>query len=148
MPVLVEHFGGVDGQGRPQTLHGRVRLVEPAGFTKVSALGVEEQRVPIVVDPAEPLAAWRVLGDGYRVEQRIIVDQADDVILVPTGALFRDGASWAAFVVAGGRARRRPVAVGRIGPNAAEVLGGLAPGDAVVLYPDELLRDGDAIAPR
>ena len=97
--VLVEQWGG----GR--TLEGRVRLVEPSGFTKVSALGVEEQRVNVVIDFVDPGDAARALGDSYRVEVRIVVWEEPDVLKVPAGSLFRRGEEWAVFVIDGGRAR-------------------------------------------
>ena len=93
-------------------LAGRVRLVEPAAFTKVSALGVEEQRVNVVIDFASPTTAWGNLGDAHRVDARITVDTRDDAVLVPVSALFRHGDGWAVFAVAGGRARLQPVQTG------------------------------------
>lgn len=127
-------------------LRGRVRRVEPGGYTKVSALGVEEQRVDVVVDlppRSDPAggAASR-LGDGYRTRVRIVLHEAGDVVLVPTGALFRSEGAFAAFVVADGIARRREVTVGEIAGLEAEVTSGLEPGERVVLYPSELIRDG------
>jgi HlyD family secretion protein len=119
-----------------------VRRVEPAGFTKISALGVEEQRVNIVLDPAGDRSGWAALGDGYRVELRIVVWEGRDVVVVPTGALFRRGQSWAAFVAGrGGRAELRAVTIGHMSGLEAEVVEGLTPGERVVLYPSELIAD-------
>ena len=132
--------------GGDGALLGRVRTVEPGGFTKVSALGVEEQRVLIVVDlPAGARAG--VLGDGFRVEAEFQVWHSDDVLAIPVAALFRDGARWATYSVAGGRARLRHVQVGEMGESAAEIRGGLREGAQVVLYPDDRLRDGMRVRP-
>jgi HlyD family secretion protein len=125
--------------GGEGTLTARVRLVEPSGFTKVSALGVEEQRVNVVADLLDPPAS---LGDAYRVEARIVTWQNPDVLKVPNSALFRSGEEWRVFVVENGRAQLRPVAVGRRGAAEAEVVGGLGTGDTVVLFPSDRLQDG------
>src|SRR5690606_36533288 len=100
-PVVLEHWGG------PQPLQGVVRLVEPSAFTKISALGIEEQRVNVIVDITTPLEERRSLGDGFRVEARIVLWEADNVVLVPNAALFRRGSEWAVFVVENGRAALR-----------------------------------------
>jgi HlyD family secretion protein len=131
--LLVEDWGGA------ASLVARVRRVEPSGFTKVSALGVEEQRVNVVADFENSTGG---LGDGYRVEARIVVWQADDVLKAPTSALFRRGESWCVFVVQGGRARRRDVSVGQRGPFESEILAGLEPGEAVILHPSDQVDDG------
>ena len=131
--MLVEDWGG-DG-----ALEARVRRVEPSGFTKVSALGVEEQRVNVIADLAEPNPA---LGDGYRFEARIVVWEGPDVLQVPASALFRHAGAWSVFVVDGSRARRRDVSVGQRGGFAAEIQKGLAPGETIVLYPSDRLADG------
>lgn len=148
MPVAVERFGALDAQGQSQRLQAVVQRVEPGGFTKVSALGVEEQRVAVVATPAGAVDDWQALGDGYRVELRIVVDERKDVLRAPVGALFRRGGGWAAFVVRDGRAREVAVQVGRTTPGHAEVLGGLAAGDVAVLYPSELLVDGAPVRPQ
>lgn len=134
--VLLEHWGG----GTP--LHGRVRLVEPAAFTKVSALGVEEQRVNVVVDFTDPPEKWQALGDGFRVEARIIVWEGENVLKVPTGALFWLGDRWAVFVVSDGRASLRPVRIGQSNGMETEVLEGLKEHDRVVVYPSDRITDG------
>jgi HlyD family secretion protein len=136
MPARLELGQGV------APLAARVRLVEPAAFTKVSALGVEEQRVNVVLDFAEPLDKVQTVGDGFRVEAHVVVYRADDVLKVPVGALFREGAGWAAFVVDGERARKRAVKVARRNSVEAMVEAGLAPGERVVVYPSDALRDG------
>lgn len=148
MPVAVERFGALDAQGQSQRLQAVVQRVEPGGFTKVSALGVEEQRVAVVATPAGAVDDWQALGDGYRVELRIVVDERKDVLRAPVGALFRRGGGWAAFVVRDGRAREVAVQVGRTTAGHAEVLGGLAAGDVAVLYPSELLVDGAPVRPQ
>ena len=139
--VLLERWGG-DGP-----LEGVVRTVEPAGFTKVSALGVEEQRVLVIADLASPPQDWARLGDGYRVEARFVVWRREDAVIAPSSALFRRDGGWAAFVAAGSRARLRDVDVGRSDGLRAEILGGLEPGDRVVVHPDDELDDGARIRP-
>ena len=138
-PVLVDHWGG------GTTLHARVRRVEPSGFTKLSALGVEEQRVNVIADFVDPPGA---LGDGYRVEVRIVVWEAADVRRVPASALFRYGDAWHVFVVEGGRARRRAVEVGARGAFDAEALDGLEAGERVILHPSDRVEDGVRVRPR
>jgi HlyD family secretion protein len=137
----------VDGWGGPP-LRGRVRHVEPSATTKVSALGIEEQRVSVIVDLVDPPDAFSRLGDGWRVEARIVTWRGSDVVLAPLGALFRDRDGWAVFVVAGGKARHRPVTVGHRGTDLAEVQSGLAVGDQVILYPGERISDGVSVAAR
>jgi HlyD family secretion protein len=131
--------------GGEGALAGRVRLVEPSAFTKVSPLGVEEQRVNVIVDVDDPPAA---LADRYQVEARIVTWEADDVLKAPSGALFRERDDWAVFVVAGGRARHRVVEVGQRNPLEAEVRSGLVAGDVVLVYPDNEIRDGSRVALR
>jgi HlyD family secretion protein len=140
--VLLEHWGGT----RP--LNGRVRRVEPGGFTKVSALGVEEQRVNVIVDFTDPPERWQALGDAYRVEARVIVWEGEDVLRVPSGALFRRGGNWAVFRVEEGRAVLCPVRVGHDNGLEAEVQGGLAEGARVIVHPGDRVRDGVAVVPR
>jgi len=113
--------------GRRGGRGGTVRVVEPSGFTKISALGVEEQRVRVIVDFAAPREAWQALGDGYRVEARFVLWEADDVLQLPTSALFRHGEGWAVFTVDGGRARLTPVEAGQRAGLATQVLSGLRP---------------------
>lgn len=140
--VLLEQWGGTE------PLEARVRLVEPSGFTKVSALGVEEQRVNVIADFVAAAEHRPRLGDGFRVEARIVAWESDDVLVVPAGALFRDGDQWAVFAVQAGRARLRPVKIGHQNGREAEVLEGLAPGESVVQYPGDQLRDGTRVQPR
>jgi len=147
MKVLVEGWGGEVAPGREQTLSGRVRVVEPGGFTKTSALGVEEQRVNIIVDPADD-PGWSVLGDGYRVELRIVLLEKEDLLIVPMGAVFREGDAWMVFVEESGRARKRAIEIGAHNGLEAEVGDGLAAGERVVLYPSTLIADGTPIAAR
>jgi HlyD family secretion protein len=140
--VLLEHWGGT------QPLAGHVRRVEPSGFTKVSALGVEEQRVNVVIDLDGPDEAGFALGDAYRAEVRIVVWRGADVVKVPTGAVFRRGEDWAVFVVEGGRARERAVTIGQRNGREAQVLNGFNAGDYVVMYPPDVLKDGARIRQR
>ncbi len=139
--VELEQWGG----GEP--LVGRVRLVEPAAFLKVSALGVEEQRVNVVVDLLTPYEQRRNLGDNFRVEARIIVWEADQALKAPAGALFRRGQNWAALVLAGGRAELRRVQVGRTSGSEMQVLDGLKEGEEVILYPGDRVRAGQRVKP-
>lgn len=140
--VALERWGG------ETPLEGRVRQVEPSGFTKLSALGVEEQRVNVVLDIVSPRASWSNLGDGFRVDVRVLVAEADDALVAPTSALFRDGAGWAAWVVTDGRATRRAVQVARRGTRMAEIASGLAAGDEVIVYPGDAIAEGVRVAPR
>jgi HlyD family secretion protein len=139
--VLIEQWGG------GHTLHGRVRRVEPSGFMKVSALGVEEQRVNVVIDFTNPSEASR-LGDGYRVEVRIVLWKENDVLKVPVGALFRQGDGWAVFVVADGRVRRQTVQLGQRNENEGQITGGLEAGATIVLHPPDTLTDGARVTVR
>ncbi len=131
----------LSGWGGDGVLPARVRRVEPAGFTRISALGIEEQRVNVILEPGEP-AGWAGLGDGFRVEARILVERAEGVLRLPAGALFRSGDGWAVFVVEGGRLRERPVELGRRSQASAEVRSGLDEGDRVVVYPSDRVADG------
>jgi HlyD family secretion protein len=139
--VLIEQWGG---EG---VLRGRVRRVEPAGFLKISALGVEEQRVNVVIDFEDPAAA-RALGDGYRVEVRVVIWEIPEAVKAPTSSLFRQGEKWAVFAAEGGRARLRLVEVGRRNGLHAQILSGLKAGEQVVIHPSDSLRDGTRIRPR
>jgi HlyD family secretion protein len=141
-PVRFEHWGG------EQPLLGRVRLIEPAGFTKVSALGVEEQRVWVLADFVDPPAKREALGDGYRVEARIIVWHSDDVLKVPASALFRQGDEWAVFRDVDGHARLTGIKIGHNNGIEAEVLDGLAEGDVVIAHPSDKVVDGIRVRQR
>jgi HlyD family secretion protein len=134
--VLLERWGGDDA------LEGVVRTVEPTGFTKVSALGVEEQRVRVIVDLASPADAWRRLGDGYRVEAVFIVWEREDALTVPASALFRRDEGWSVFAVEGGRARQREVTVGPGSGLLTEIVAGLEEGDTVIVHPGDAVADG------
>jgi HlyD family secretion protein len=129
-------------------LAARVRLVEPAAFTKVSALGIEEQRVNVVLDFAEPLDRVQTVGDGFRIDAHIVTQRLDDALKVPVGALFRDGAGWAVFALDGGRAAKRPVEVALRNGEEAVITRGIAAGDTVVVYPSDKLADGARIEAR
>ena len=133
--VILDRWGG-------SPLQGAVRVVEPAGFTKVSALGVEEQRVRVIVDFTSPRDAWQRLGDGYRVEASFVVWEGSDVLQIPASALFRHNSGWAVFVVAEGRALLRPIQVGQRSGLQAQVLHGLKTGDQVIVHPDDKVADG------
>ena len=140
--ATIEQWGGAAPLG------ATVSRIEPSGFTKISALGVEEQRVNVILalaDQAGEHAEHAVLGDGYRVEVRIVVWEADDVWKVPTSALFRDGERWAVYVVNEGRARRTFVEIGRQTGREAEVLSGLPEAAQVIVHPGDLIRDGGQV---
>jgi HlyD family secretion protein len=140
--VLVEQWGG------DRTLVGRVRRVEPAGFLKISALGVEEQRVNVIVDLEDPPEARRALGDAYRVEVRVVVAEEKAALKVPTSGLLRQGGRWAVFTAVGGRARLRIVEIGKRNGLEAQALSGVGEGEAVIVHPPDRLRDGSRISRR
>ncbi|MFO0820243.1 MAG: HlyD family efflux transporter periplasmic adaptor subunit [Pirellulales bacterium] len=137
--VLLEHWGG------PTPLEARVRLIEPSGFTKISALGVEEQRVNVIADFVEPPAKRPRLGDGFRVEARVVEWETDEALTVPAGALFRSGEGWAVFTVGQGRARLTPVQIGHHNGRQVEILGGLQAGHPVIVHPSDQVRDGSRV---
>jgi HlyD family secretion protein len=154
--VMIERWGG------PTTLDGRVRSVEPAAFTKVSALGVEEQRVRVVIEITSPQGQWQALGDGYRVSVRIVTMAEEKAVQVPVSAVFplpaEDADSaigrstvsrrFAVFVADGGRARQVPVELGARNGSAAMIRSGIAPGQHVIVYPPATVKDGQRVAVR
>lgn len=140
-PVVVERWGG-------PAVRAQVRRVEPAAFTKVSALGIEEQRVKVVIDPVEPPAAWRRLGDGYRVGVRVVTASVPQALQVPVGAVFPEGDGEAVYRLDGGRARLVPVEVGGRNGAQAWVRSGLQAGQQVLLYPPAQVRDGGRVQVR
>jgi HlyD family secretion protein len=142
MPARLLHWG------REQPLTARVRRVEPSAFTKTSALGVDEQRVNIVLDPDGPQENWQPLGDGFAAEIEITVWSKPDAVQVPTSALFRQGAGWAAFAVASGQASTRAVQVGHRGALQTEILSGLGPDEIVIIHPGASVHDGARVASR
>jgi HlyD family secretion protein len=134
--VRIERWGG------DYPLKAQVRRKQPSAFTTRSALGVEEQRVPVLLDLREDPERYRALGDGYRVETRIRVAQLSGTVVAPASALFREAGAWAAFYVENGEARKAKVSVGARTPDWVEVKGGLTPGQEVVLYPSDQVREG------
>jgi HlyD family secretion protein len=132
----IERWGG------EHALKARVREKQPAAFTTRSALGVEEQRVPVLLDLVDPRDQWKALGDGYRVEARIRVAYIKDAIVTPTSALFRENGGYSAFVVKAGKAKKTSVEIGARTPDWAEVKSGLSVGDVLVLYPSDTVVDG------
>ncbi len=136
------------GWGGPETLSGTVQRVEPRGFTKVSALGVEEQRVNTIVSFTGPREKLTNLGHGFRVEVKIVVWEMKNALVVPSSALFRDGSDWAVFQVKDDTATLRLVQIGQNNGVEAQVLGGLELGDRVILYPSAELSDGIAVVER
>ena len=139
--VIIDNWGG------PTPLEGRVRLVEPFGFLKISALGIEEQRVNVIIDFVND-NGWEKLGHGYQVETRVVLWDMDGVLAVPLTALFRDGEEWAVFVEEGGRAKLRHVETGQKNGVIAEITNGLESGDRVVAHPSDRVIDGVRIASR
>ncbi len=137
--VTIEHWGG------PSVLAGRVRRVEPAAFTKISTLGVEEQRVNVLIDIVSPLERWSGLGDAYQVDAKIVVFTQEDATIIPAGALFRRGERWNVFVSEDGRARVREVTLIRRSGRVAAVSEGLDVGDRVIVYPSDRVSDGTRI---
>jgi HlyD family secretion protein len=137
----------IDGWGGPP-IQGRVTRVDPAGFLKVSALGIEEQRVHVTIDFIDPPEAWSRLGHDYRVTVHVTVWGGDQVLNIPVGALFRRGDNWAIFAVREGRTRTTLVQIGHRNNRVAEVLSGLSAGDRVVLHPSDRVTDGIAVAER
>ncbi|MEN6621574.1 MAG: HlyD family efflux transporter periplasmic adaptor subunit [Smithella sp.] len=140
--VLFKRWGG---EG---TLTGIVRVVEPAGFTKVSSLGVEEQRVLVIADITSPLSVWSKLGDAYRLEAHFIIWEGKNVLQVPTSALFRSGKDWAVFVDEKGRAKKRIIEAGQRNGTMAEIISGLKENEKVIAHPDDKISDGTRIKPR
>jgi HlyD family secretion protein len=141
-PALIERWGGKN------PLRGHVRIVEPSAFTKLSALGVEEQRVNVIIDMDDDHELWQSLGDGYRVEARISVWEGKDVLRVPASAVFRFEDSWATFVVEDGSAVSRPVELGETNGLETEVISGLDEGEMVIAYPSDSVRDGVSVEAR
>lgn len=140
--VYLEHWGG------DAPLLGRVRLVEPAGFLKTSALGVEEQRVNVIVDFTDPFEKRATLGDAFRVEARIVIWDQSDIVKVPAGALFRFDEDWAVFTVVNGKAKLQPVAIGQRNDLEAEIREGLAEGARVIVHPSDKVSEGTRVRPR
>ena len=137
--VMLEQWGGAE------PLAARVRLVEPSAFTKISALGVEEQRVYVIADFTDPVAKRPTLGDSYRVEARVVTWESPSVLQAPAGALFRRGGEWRVFVVEGGRAVLRTVQPGRSNGVQTEIIGGLREGDQAIIYPGDKVGPGSRV---
>ncbi len=140
--VIIENWGGA------QPLSGRVQRVEPFGFTKISALGIEEQRVNVVIDFVSAADQWQRLGHGYQVEARVVLWEGEDVLTVPLTALFRQDGDWALFVEHEGRAELRRIEMGQSNGLVAEITAGLAAGDRVIVHPSDRVVDGVRIATR
>jgi HlyD family secretion protein len=141
-PVLIERWGGKN------PLHGHVRIVEPSAFTKLSALGVEEQRVNVIVDLDDDRELWSTLGDGYRIEARISVWEGENILKVPASAVFRSEEAWATFAVEDDTAVLRSVEIGESNGLETQVLSGVQEGDEVVAYPSDSVRDGVSVKAR
>lgn len=141
-PVDIEQWGG------EMALKGRVRRIEPAAFTKISALGVEEQRVYVLTDLIDPPESSKTLGDRYRVEVRVAVWHSDDVLVVPAGALFREGNVWKTYAYQDGKVRLVSIEAGHTNGRLTEVLSGLNAGDKVLLHPPDTVKDGSSVQER
>ncbi len=142
MKVLFERWGG------EQPLEGMVRIVEPVGFTKISALGVEEQRVLVIADFTSAPELWQRLGDGYRVDARFVLWHDTDVLQAPASSLFRYNAGWAVFVVQNGRAKRREVKVGQRNSLFGQILEGVKEGETIINHPSNEVEDGVRVSLR
>jgi HlyD family secretion protein len=140
-PVRIDGWGGT-------SIQGKVVRIDPAGFLKVSALGIEEQRVRVTIDFADPPETWSRLGHDYRVTVHVAIWSADDALTLPVSALFRKGGDWAVFAVEGGRARATLVKIGHRNDRVAEVLAGLTAGTQVVMHPSDRISDGTRVAQR
>jgi HlyD family secretion protein len=140
--VSIDRWGGAD------SLRAHVRLVEPSAFSRLSALGVEEQRVFVVIDLDEPRDKWLSLGDGYRVEARIVVWEGKDVLSVPASSVFRRGDTQTVIAIVGDRAHLVPVEVGKRNQDRVQIVRGLAENAEVVLYPSEHLDEGKRVVRR
>lgn len=141
-PVVIEHWGGLGN------LAGRVRRVEPAAFTKISTLGVEEQRVNVLIDITSPEKDWAGLGDAYQVDARISVFTRDNVTIVPAGALFRIGETWRLYAMQDGRAELRTVTILRRSGGTAAVTAGVEAGERVIVYPGDRVAQGVPVQTR
>ncbi len=141
-PAYLKNWGGAEA------LEARVKLVEPFGFTKISALGIEEQRVIVVLDLVSPPEARRVLGHGYQGDVEVVLWESEDTLKIPLTALFRNGGDWALFAVEDGRAMRRAVEVGRTTATEAQILSGVAEGEMIIVYPGDAIDDGLRVTAR
>lgn len=140
--VTIQDWGG------DHPLTGRVRQIEPSAFTRPSALGVDEQRVNVVIVFTEPRERWGELRDGYHVEVSFVLWRSDDVLKVPNGAVFRRGDSWAVYRIDHGRVRLTPVTIGHRGESEVEILSGISSGDAVAVHPGDRVKEGVSAAAR
>jgi HlyD family secretion protein len=142
MKVMIDNWGGRD------TLRGVVRTVEPFGFTKVSALGIEEQRVNVIIGLVDDRRLWKSLGHGFRVDVSVITWESEGSLIAPMGAVFRDGEQQAVYVVVNGRASLRHIVAGHTNTTQVEVLGGVSEGEMVVLYPTDRIQNGSIVRDR
>jgi len=134
--ALIKRWGG------DQDIKARVKVIEPSGYTKISALGVEEQRVNVILSFTDPIEKWSALGDAFRVEAAIIIDQAKDVITIPLSALFRQNEVWSVFKVVDGTVELQSVKVGRRNDRLAEIIGGLKINDQIISHPGNAIQSG------
>lgn len=140
-PVRIDGWGG-------EPIKGRVKRVDPAGFLKISALGIEEQRVNTIIDFADPPGAWSKLGHDYRVIVHVTTWSTESALTIPVSAIFRKGDDWAAYTVKDGRAKTVIIETGHRNERVVEILAGLSEGDQVILHPSDRISDGVAVAER
>jgi len=138
----------IDGWGGERPLAGRVRRIEPSAFTRPSALGVDEQRVNVIVALTDPPGVWAALRDGFGVQTHLVLWHGDNVLHVPHGAVFRHGDGWATFRIEGGVARLTPVKLGHRGETEVEVIGGLSPSTPIAVHPGDRVKDGVRVEAR
>ena len=138
----------IDQWGGENPLKGRVRRIEPAAFTKISALGVEEQRVIVLSDLIDPPDVAKGLGDRYRVEVRVAIWHAEDVLIVPAGSLFREGNAWKTYVFSNGKAKLTSIEAGHSDGRSTEILSGVNAGEEVLVHPPDTVKDGAAVMKR
>jgi len=140
--VAIENWGG------KTALEGKVKRIDPVGFSKVSALGIEEQRVNVIIDLVSPHESWSRLGHGYQVDVAIVLWQGSDVLQVPLTAIFREGTNWSIFVVEEGIVTKRSLQVGQINSHTAEIKKGLGTGEQFIVYPSDRIYEGVSVVER
>lgn len=139
--VELDRWGG-------EPLRGHIRLIEPSAFTRVSALGIEEQRVSVIIDLDDPREKWSALGDGFRLDAHLVVWESEEALQVPSSAVFRQDGGWVSYVVVDERAELRPVELGQRSGPSVEVKKGLSEGERVIAHPSDQVRPGARVAPR
>lgn len=134
--VIIERWGGI------KPLEGKVRSIEPSGFTKLSALGIEEQRVNVIIDITSPQSEWKNIGDAYQVDVKIMILESNNILTIPVSAIYRDENHWAVFVLSHGRAQKRLINIRSQNPEHVAIEAGLSEGEEVILYPSNQIQEG------